>query len=71
MTQGERPHAVPRLSLLLVIVTRSAEGRDILECRFFQSYNRHIQEKGGTPYADHMSVLQTLINKSEEATQWN
>ena len=54
MTQGERPRAVPRLSLLLVIVTRSAEGRDILECRFFQSYNRHIQEKGGTPYADHI-----------------
>ena len=54
MTQGERPRAVPRLSAPLVIVTRSAEGRDILECRFFQSYNRHIQEKGGTPYADHI-----------------
>ena len=57
MTQGERPRAVPRLSLLLVIVTRSAEGRDILECRFFQSYNRHIQEKGGTPYAIIFKIL--------------
>ena len=49
MTQGERPRAVPRLSLLLVTMTRSKDNRDILECRFFQSYNRHIQEKGGTP----------------------
>ena len=54
MTQGERPRAVPRLSLLLVTMTRSKDNRDILECRFFQSYNRHIQEKGGTPYADHI-----------------
>ena len=54
MTQGERPRAVPRLSLLLVTMTRSKDKRDILECRFFQSYNRHIQEKGGTPYADHI-----------------
>ena len=40
MTQGERPRAVPRLSLLLVTMTRSKDNRDILECRFFQSYNQ-------------------------------
>lgn len=61
MIQGERPRAVPRLSLLLVTMTRSKDNRDILECRFFQSYNRHIQEKGGTPYADHIVLVLTLL----------
>ena len=30
LTQGERPHAVPRLSLLLVTVARGRENREFL-----------------------------------------